>query len=104
MSRTATFPWTLPIGTLSYSHWLERWATAAAASRRSIEAMKEDVTLVSDGANLLLGLYDLERMADHATNIAENVIFLAEAKLVRHRAVNEEGIDLMKSMQERDSD
>ncbi len=69
-----------------------------------IEAMKEDVALVSDGANLLLGLYDLERMADHATNIAENVIFLAEAKLVRHRAVNEEGIDLMKAIQERDSD
>ena len=46
MSRTATFPWTLPIGTLSYSHWLERWATAAAASRRSIEAMKEDTTSV----------------------------------------------------------
>lgn len=59
-----------------------------------VEIMKSDVNLVSDGANLLLCLYELERMADHATNIAENVIFLTEAKLVRHRAVNQEGLDL----------
>jgi phosphate uptake regulator len=32
---------------------------------------------------LILG--NIERLADHATNIAENVIFLIEAKLVRHR-------------------
>lgn len=55
-----------------------------------IEIMIGDSTLVADGAQLLLGLYNLERMADHATNIAENVIFLAEAKLVRHRSVNED--------------
>ncbi|MBK7576408.1 MAG: phosphate signaling complex protein PhoU [Ignavibacteria bacterium] len=55
-----------------------------------IEIMIADSTLVADGAQLLLGLYNLERMADHATNIAENVIFLAEAKLVRHRSVNED--------------
>ncbi len=57
-----------------------------------IEIMIADSTLVADGAQLLLGLYNLERMADHATNIAENVIFLAEAKLVRHRSVNDEGL------------
>ena len=57
-----------------------------------IEIMIADSTLVADGAQLLLGLYNLERMADHATNIAENVIFLAEAKLVRHRSVNDEGM------------
>jgi phosphate transport system protein len=55
-----------------------------------IEIMIGDSSLVADGAQLLLGLYNLERMADHATNIAENVIFLAEAKLVRHRSVNED--------------
>lgn len=69
-----------------------------------IDAMKEDVALVSDGANLLLGLYDLERMADHATNIAENVIFLTEAKLVRHRAVNEESASNGAPAPDRDSD
>jgi phosphate transport system protein len=55
-----------------------------------IEIMKDDSSLVPDGAQLLLALYDLERMADHSTNIAENVIFLMHAKLVRHRAVNED--------------
>jgi len=39
-------------------------------------------------------------MADHATNIAENVIFLTQAKLVRHRGVNEEGIDLLGDLSE----
>jgi len=65
-----------------------------------IEVMKEDSLLVEDGAALLLALYDLERMADHATNIAENVIFLTQAKLVRHRGVNEEGIDLLGDLSE----
>ena len=43
-------------------------------------------------------------MADHATIIADNVIFLTESKLVRHRAVNEDGIDLIKAIHERDND
>jgi len=55
-----------------------------------IEIMKDDSSLVPDGAQLLVALHDLERMADHSTNIAENVIFLTHAKLVRHRAVNED--------------
>ncbi len=69
-----------------------------------IEIMKEDSSLVPDGAVVLVGLYNLERMADHATNIAENVIFLSEAKLVRHRAVNEDGVDVIKAIHERDND
>lgn len=55
-----------------------------------IQMMQEDSTIIADGAQLLLCLYHHERMADHATNIAENVIFLVEAKLVRHRAVNDD--------------
>jgi phosphate transport system protein len=53
-----------------------------------IALMEEDSKLVRAGSNLLFVLHDLERMADHATNIAEMVIFLVRAKLVRHRAVN----------------
>ncbi len=58
-----------------------------------IEIMTDDSSLVPDGAQLLLALYDLERMAAHSTNIAENVIFLMHAKLVRHRAVNEDATE-----------
>lgn len=55
---------------------------------RLIALMEEESSLVRAGSNLLFVLHDLERMADHATNIAEMVIFLVRAKLVRHRAVN----------------
>ena len=36
--------------------------------------------------DLILIAKSLERVADHATNIAEDVIFLAEARLVRHES------------------
>jgi phosphate transport system protein len=60
---------------------------------RIINAMKEDPALVGDGARLLIGTHVLGRIADHAANIAENVIFLVRAKLVRHRSVNDEALD-----------
>ncbi|MFZ9869809.1 MAG: phosphate signaling complex protein PhoU [Candidatus Kapaibacteriota bacterium] len=49
--------------------------------------MQEDVSRVPAGALLLIAIHNLSRIADHATNIAENVIFLVEAKLVRHQNV-----------------
>lgn len=55
---------------------------------RLVSLMKTDSALVQSGSQLLLVLYHLERLADHATNIAENVIFLVRAKLVRHRSIN----------------
>ncbi|HCN05514.1 MAG TPA: phosphate transport system regulatory protein PhoU [Bacteroidetes bacterium] len=58
-----------------------------------IDVMRERPEDISTGAHLLITLHDIERMADHATNIAENVIFLVQAKLVRHRNVNDEGLD-----------
>jgi phosphate transport system protein len=49
-----------------------------------VEAMRRDNTLIEPGATVLMLIHHIERMADHATNIAEDVIFLVEAKLVRH--------------------
>ena len=49
-----------------------------------------DGYMVKDGATspravpLLLITRDLERIADHATNIAEDVIYMVEAKVVKH--------------------
>lgn len=53
-------------------------------STTMIELMKSDVSLVEPGVQIIIILRNLERMADQATNIAENVIFLVDAKLVRH--------------------
>lgn len=55
-----------------------------------VREMETDSALIQPGARVILALHEIERMADHATNIAENVIFLIEAKLVRHRAVNDD--------------
>ena len=40
--------------------------------------------------NLLLISRHLERLADHATNIAEEVIYLIEGEIIRHAAYNRE--------------
>ena len=49
-----------------------------------IAAMKSDPILIEPAAHLMALLRHIERLADHATNIAENVIFVSEAKMMRH--------------------
>jgi len=39
-----------------------------------------------DLIRILLASRHLERVADHATNIAEDVVFLVEGKIIRHKA------------------
>jgi phosphate transport system protein len=51
-----------------------------------VAAMREDQSLVEPGAHMLILTHHLERLADHATNVAEGVIFLVEARLVKHNA------------------
>ena len=53
--------------------------------------MKSDNSLIDAGVAMVDILRQIERIADHATNIAENVIFLIEARLVRHRQIDSEG-------------
>jgi phosphate transport system protein len=47
-------------------------------------AMKENTDKIGYMINLLLISRHLERLADHATNIAEEVIYLIEGEIVRH--------------------
>ncbi|HHP7233138.1 MAG TPA: phosphate signaling complex protein PhoU [Desulfobacterales bacterium] len=47
-------------------------------------AMKENPTTPGYFINLLLISRHLERLADHATNIAEEVIYLIEGDIIRH--------------------
>ena len=52
--------------------------------------MMSDPATIERGLALILISRNLERIADHATNIAEDVIFLVEAKDVRHQHPQEQ--------------
>ena len=52
--------------------------------RELLTYMIEDPKNVTRGLQLLFICRDLERVADHATNIAEDVIFFVEGKDIRH--------------------
>jgi phosphate transport system protein len=46
--------------------------------------MKESPTKVEAGLSLFSATRHLERIADHATNIAEDVVYLVEGTIIRH--------------------
>jgi phosphate transport system protein len=50
-----------------------------------IRVMQSAPELVQPGLSLFSATRHLERIADHATNIAEDVIYLVEGEIVRHR-------------------
>ena len=50
-----------------------------------IETMRSAPEMVRPGLSLFSAVRHLERIADHATNIAEDVIYLVEGEIVRHR-------------------
>jgi phosphate transport system protein len=49
-----------------------------------VEQMKNDSAIIETGAHLLILSRHIERLADHATNIAENIIFFIDGNLVSH--------------------
>jgi phosphate transport system protein len=51
--------------------------------------MMEDPRVIGAGMELLLVSRNLERVADLATNIAEDVVFLVEGKTIKHHAEDE---------------
>jgi len=51
-----------------------------------IAFMQEERTTVPRAVDLMFVAHDLERIADHATNIAEDVLFLVKGIDVRHHA------------------
>jgi phosphate transport system protein len=50
-----------------------------------IASMEEYPATVEQGLSLFSAIRHLERIADHATNIAEDVVYLVEGEIVRHR-------------------
>jgi phosphate transport system protein len=54
------------------------------------KAMKESPELVEAASHIVILSRHIERLADHATNIAEDVVFLVNAKIVKHHAEDAE--------------
>lgn len=61
--------------------------SARDAFYKLIEEMKKDPILIDPGAHSMAMLRHVERLADHATNIAEDVIFIVEAKMLKHQSM-----------------
>ena len=51
-----------------------------------IQTMRSSPALVESGLSMFSAVRQLERIADHATNIAEDVVYLVEGEIVRHRS------------------
>lgn len=51
-----------------------------------LETMKREPRLIEPAMQLFSASRHVERVADHATNIAENVVYLVEGDIVRHGA------------------
>ena len=52
--------------------------------RRLMQQMTEDAESITRCLNLMIAAKSLERIADHATNVAEEVVYLCEAQDIRH--------------------
>ncbi|MDP3149275.1 MAG: phosphate signaling complex protein PhoU [Ignavibacteria bacterium] len=50
-----------------------------------VEKMKTDNALIEPCSHLIVLIRNIERLADHATNIAENLVFYLEAKIIKHQ-------------------
>ncbi len=60
------------------------------------QAVQRDPEKIDAMINLLVASRQLERIADHAVNIAEDVIYTAEAEIVRHRQLKEPSLPAAK--------
>ena len=49
--------------------------------------MKSSPATIEAGLSMFSAVRQLERIADHATNIAEDVVYLVEGEIIRHRPV-----------------
>jgi phosphate transport system protein len=69
---------------LKQDDWLD--ALKSQIFRELLTYMLGDPRTIEPGVDLILMSRHLERVGDHATNIAEDVIFIVEARDVRHRS------------------
>ena len=56
-----------------------------------VQHMVEDPETISRCLHLMVVSKSLERIADHATNVAEDVVYLCEAQDIRHTGIKSQG-------------
>jgi phosphate transport system protein len=56
-----------------------------------VQHMVENPDTISRCLNLMVVSKSLERIADHATNVAEDVVYLCEAQDIRHTGIKSQG-------------
>jgi phosphate transport system protein len=61
--------------------------------RELVSFMIEDPRTITRAMELILVARNLERVADLATNVAEEVVFIAEARIIKHHAEEQVGDD-----------
>jgi len=59
--------------------------------REMVTQMKSSPEQVDDALLILSASKNLERIADHATNIAEDVVYMVEGDIIRHRGAELQG-------------
>jgi phosphate transport system protein len=65
--------------------------------RELVSFMIEDPSTITRAMELVLVARNLERVADLATNVAEEVVFIAEARIIKHHAEESAGDDFARS-------
>ncbi len=65
--------------------------------RELVSYMIEDPTTITRAMELVLVARNLERVADLATNVAEEVVFIAEARIIKHHAEERTDDDFARS-------
>ena len=50
-----------------------------------LEHMTEDPSFVEQGVHFTVMAQNLERVADHATNISEDVVYILEGRVIKHK-------------------
>jgi phosphate transport system protein len=58
-----------------------------------IDTMRSSPELIDPGLSMFSAVRHLERIADHATNIAEDVVYMVEGEIIRHRHLSAEATD-----------
>lgn len=56
----------------------------ATVTKELLECMKKEPSAINRALALILIVRNLERIGDHATNIAENIIFVVQGRDIRH--------------------